>query len=73
MKGTRLGVGLANRFLSSIGPGSDKPLFSSASHHDPFRPNRSSDPLDAVVWTRAAGRLRQRRLVSQRAKTGEKT
>jgi hypothetical protein len=63
MKGTRLGVGLANRFLSSIGPGSDEPLFSSASHHDPFRPNRSSDPLDAVVW----------RLVSQWAKTGEKT
>jgi hypothetical protein len=52
-----------------IGPGSDEPLFSSASHHDPFRLNRSSDPLDAVAWARAAGRLRQRRLISQWAKT----
>jgi hypothetical protein len=55
MKGTRLGVDFADRLLSFLGPGSDEPPLSFDPYHDPSRPNRSSDPLDAMAWTRAVG------------------
>jgi hypothetical protein len=73
MKGTRLGVGFADRLLSFLGPGSDEPPLSFDPYHDPSRPNRRATLSTPWPGRGAVGRFWQRRLVSQRAKTGEKT
>jgi hypothetical protein len=56
MKGTRLEWGSPTDSLASLVP-VPTGLRSFAPYHDPSPPNRSSDPLDAMAWTRAVGRF----------------